>query len=58
MTFVRGFRTFGHRKKPDPSNLDFRIWLSWHDVTNRIYLAYVGTDIIYHNNYESVENRS
>ena len=22
---------------PDPSNLDFRIWLAWHDEPNRIY---------------------
>lgn len=57
MTFARDFRTFGHWKKPDPSDLDFRIWLGWHDATNRIYLAYVGTDNVYHNNYEFVENR-
>ena len=58
MTFARDFRTFGHWKKPDLSDLDFRIWLGWHGATNRIYLAYVGADNVYHNNYEYVENRS
>ena len=33
----------------DPSSLDFRIWLAWHDDPARIYLAFVGSDDVYKN---------
>ena len=35
MTFTRDFRTFKHWQTPDLADLDFRIWLRWHDKTNR-----------------------
>ena len=35
----------------DPAELDFRIWLAWHDATNRIYVAMERADDIYINNF-------
>ena len=37
---------------PDPSNLDFRIWLAWHDDPDRIYAGFVCSDDVYQNNYD------
>ena len=37
---------------PDPSDLDFRIWLAWHDDPARFYVAFVGSDDIYKNTHE------
>ena len=37
---------------PDPSDLDFRIWLAWHDDPARFYVAYVASDDIYKNNHD------
>ena len=36
----------------DPSDLDFRIWLAWHDDPARIYLAFVGSDDAYENTHD------
>ncbi len=36
----------------DPSNLDFRIWLAWHDELNRIYAAFIVVDDEYENNHD------
>ncbi len=36
----------------DPSNLDFRIWLAWHDELNRIYAAFIVVDDEYSNNHD------
>ena len=36
----------------DPSNLDFRIWLAWHDASNRVYVAVVCSDDVYKNNHD------
>ena len=35
----------------DPASMDFRIWLAWHDDTNRIYGALERTDDVYVNEY-------
>ena len=35
----------------DPVDMDFRIWLGWHDATNRIYVAMQRSDDIYINEY-------
>ena len=35
----------------DPADLDFRIWLAWHDEPARIYLAFVAADDLYKNTY-------
>ena len=35
----------------DPADLDFRIWLAWHDEPARIYLAFAATDDLYKNVY-------
>ena len=40
------FRAGGNRI-PDPSDLDFRIWISWHDDPARLYVAYTGSDDVY-----------
>ena len=36
----------------DPSDLDFRIWLAWHDATNRLYFAMERIDDDYGNAYD------
>ena len=36
------FRWYGHI--PDPSDLDFRIWLAWHDEPARLYVAFTASD--------------
>lgn len=38
----------------DPEDLDFKIWLGWHQATSRIYVAMESSDDIYFNEY--VEN--
>ena len=42
------FQTVDNFIPPDPSNLDARIWLAWHDESNRIYAAFVIIDDTYH----------
>ena len=37
---------------PDPSNLDFRIWLAWHDDPDRLYVAFVSSDDEYSNSHD------
>ncbi len=36
---------------PDPSDLDFRIWLAWHDDPARFYLAFIASDDVYENTH-------
>ena len=36
----------------DPADMDFRIWLAWHDATNRIYVAMEQADDIYINTFD------
>ena len=45
------FRTFDNHL-PDPSDLDFRIWLAWHDDPDRLYLAFVSSDDSYRNTHD------
>lgn len=45
------FKTFGNSVPLDPSNLDARIWLAWHDESNRIYAAVVVVDDKYYNTH-------
>ena len=42
------FRKYG--EIPDPSDLDFRIWVAWHDDPARFYVAFLGSDDVF---YES-----
>ena len=37
---------------PDPADLDFRIWLAWHDDPARFYLAFAASDDMYQNTHE------
>ena len=46
------FQTNGNFLPPDPSNLDFRIWLAWHDDPDRLYVAFVASDDLYKNNHD------
>ena len=46
------FKTFGDSVPLDPSNLDARIWLAWHDESNRIYAAVVVVDDKYYNTHD------
>ena len=36
----------------DPSDMDFRIWLGWHDDPDRLYVAFVSSDDVYTNNHD------
>ena len=46
------FHPLGGVTKPyDPVDLDFRLWLGWHDATDRIYVAMERADDIYVNPY-------
>ena len=57
MTLTLDFRTYEYSRSPDASDLDFRIWLGWHDASDRLYLAFVSSDDVYFNNYEYHEDR-
>ena len=46
------FQVFQNRHPPDPSNLDFRIWLAWHDEPDRIYAAFIIADDEYRNEHD------
>ena len=46
------FKTNRNFIPPDPSNLDFRIWLAWHDELNRIYAAFIVSDDEYKNTHD------
>ena len=46
------FKTGGNYHPPDPSNLDFRIWLAWHDQLNRVYAAIIVIDDVYKNTHD------
>ena len=50
------FKTFGGRYPFDPSNLDFRIWLAWHDDPDRVYAAFVIADDIYQNKHNYTDD--
>ena len=42
-----------YRNAPlDPSDLDFRIWLAWHDDPARFFVAFVGSDDAYENDHD------
>ena len=45
------FKTFQNYAPLDPSNLDVRIWLGWHDESNRIYAAVAVADDKYYNTH-------
>ena len=36
----------------DPSDIDFRIWLAWHDEPARLYVAFVASDDFYQNTHD------
>ena len=36
----------------DPADMDFRIWLAWHDPTDRIFVAMERSDDMYANEYQ------
>ena len=46
------FQTHSNFISPDPSDLDFRIWLAWHDDPDRFYVAFVGADDLYQNDHD------
>lgn len=45
-------RTWRDKILPDPSNLDFGIWLAWHDESNRIFFAIAAIDDEYVNTHD------
>ena len=49
------FKTYQNYIPHDPSNLDFRVWLAWHDEPDRVYAAFIIADDVYQNdhNYEN-----
>ena len=36
----------------DPADIDFRIWLAWHDEPARLYVAFVASDDVYKNTHD------
>ena len=46
------FQTHSNFLPPDPSDLDFRIWLAWHDDPDRFYVAFVASDDVYKNDHD------
>ncbi len=48
------------KEQHDPADLDFRIWLAWHDEPARLYVAFVAADDSYVNThtYEADNSRS
>ena len=46
------FQTPRNYMPPDPSNLDFRIWLAWHDDPDRLYVAFAASDDLYRNDHD------
>ena len=46
MSLVDFRRDFDHGL-PDPSDLDFRIWLAWHDEPDRLYVAFAASDDVH-----------
>ena len=51
---VLDYRTWRNKILPDPANIDFRIWLAWHDESNRIFFAIAAID----NDYVNTHDRS
>ena len=45
------FTLGGGGESLDPSDIDFRIWLAWHDDPARIYAALVAADDVYRNTH-------
>ena len=45
------------RYQYDPADLDFRIWLGWHDATDRIYVGAVFFDDAYWTDYKEADPR-
>ena len=46
------FHDPGFNRLPDPAELDFRIWLAWHDDPDRLYVAFVSSDDEYSNSHD------
>ena len=40
------------QRAPSPSDLDFRIWLAWHDDPARFYVAFIASDDVYKNTHD------
>ena len=51
MTLLDFAESFGNSEL-DPSDLDFRIWLAWHDDPPRLYAAVVASDDVYNNTHD------
>ena len=41
-----------HNSPLDPSDIDFRIWLGWHDEPARLYVGFVASDDVYKNTHD------
>ena len=41
----------------DPADMDFRIWLGWHDATDRVYFAMERVDDVYVNEFDREDER-
>ena len=51
MTLLDFTDSFGNMEL-DPLDLDFRIWLAWHDDPARFYVAFVASDDVYQNTHD------
>ena len=50
------FKNFRNSTPHDPSNLDFRVWLAWHDDPDRVYAAFIIADDVYRNSHNYAED--
>ena len=50
------FKNFRDSTPHDPSNLDFRVWLAWHDEPDRVYAAFIIADDVYRNSHNYTED--
>ena len=53
---LRGFQDETRNSIHDPADLDFRIWLAWHDEPARLYAAFVAADDSYWNTFTYTES--
>ena len=53
LTSVDFLSSYTNGKEPhDPADMDFRIWLAWHDEPARLYVAFVAADDSYWNTFD------
>ena len=52
------FNTWPKDDPYDPADMDFRVWVAWHDATNRIYVAMERADDVFLNEFNRTATAS